>query len=329
MEQTVQFDNAREAQDVAGRGFGLLDRIASAFGVRLAARDTWVRIEGEPDAVARAVRLLGVLRAARNRGVIPREHGVAFALRAFAEGREADLERLYDARIPVTAGMPAVFPRTFGQLRYVEAIAGNDFTFGIGPAGTGKTYLAMAMAVATLLRGDVSRIILTRPAVEAGEALGFLPGDMQQKVFPYLRPLRDALYDMMPAEEIERNTDRGVIEVAPLAYMRGRTLNHAFVILDEAQNTTPEQMLMFLTRLGFDAKCVITGDLTQVDLPGRRTSGLLEARRTLRGIDGIAICELDDADVVRHELVQKIIQAYRKGRSAARRRAAPDGERAG
>lgn len=325
MEQTVQFDNAREAQDLAGRGFGFLDRIGAALGVRLTARDMWVRVEGPAESVARAVRLIGILRAARNRGAIPREHGVMFALRAFAEGREAELERMYEARIPVTTGMPAVLPRTFGQLRYVEAIAANDFTIGIGPAGTGKTYLAMAMAVSTLLRGDVSRIILTRPAVEAGEALGFLPGDIDQKVSPYLRPLRDALYDMMPAEEIERNTGRGVIEVAPLAYMRGRTLNHAFVILDEAQNTTPEQMLMFLTRLGFDAKCVITGDLTQVDLPGRRTSGLLEARRTLRGIEGISICELDDADVVRHELVQKIIQAYRKGRSAARRRGGSSG----
>lgn len=329
MEKLVQFDNVREAQDIAGKGFGLLNRIAAGMAVRLTARDSWIKIEGESEAVSRTERLLGILRAARNRGAIPRARDVAVALRAFAEGREADLDRLHEARIPVSPGLPAVFPHTFGQLRYVESIAANDFTFGIGPAGTGKTYLAMAMAVATLLRGDVSRIILTRPAVEAGEALGFLPGDMNQKMLPYLRPLRDALYDMMPPEEIERNTDRGVIEVAPLAYMRGRTLNHAFVILDEAQNTTPEQMLMFLTRLGFDAKCVITGDLTQIDLPGPRASGLLEARQTLGGIEGIAICELDDSDVVRHELVQRIIRAYRKGRAPGRRRGRAAAEDAG
>ena len=197
---------------------------------------------------------------------------------------------------------------------YVEAIRSTDIAFGIGPAGTGKTYLAMAMAVATLLKNEVSRIILTRPAVEAGEALGFLPGDMHQKVLPYLRPLYDALYDMMSPDDIERNMTRGIIEVAPLAYMRGRTLNHAFVILDEAQNTTPEQMLMFLPRLGFDSKCVITGDLTQIDLPPNKTSGLWEARHTLAKVEGIAIAELTDSDVVRHELVQKIIQAYREGR---------------
>ncbi len=315
METILQFDNAREAQDLTGPAGRWLERVGGALGVRLTAREAWLKIEGPDDAVERAARLFRLLRAARNRGAVPREQGVMFAVRAVLEGREAELERLHATRIAVAAGMPPVFPRTFGQLRYVEAIAACDCTFGIGPAGTGKTYLAMAMAVSTLLRGEVGRIILTRPAVEAGEALGFLPGDVEQKVLPYLRPLRDALYDMMPAEEIERCTSRGVIEVAPLAYMRGRTLNHAFVILDEAQNTTPEQMLMFLTRLGFDSKCVVTGDLTQIDLPGRTMSGLFEARRTLDGIEGIRICELDDSDVVRHELVQKIIQAYRRSRT--------------
>ncbi|MBP7275683.1 MAG: PhoH family protein [Kiritimatiellae bacterium] len=246
-----------------------------------------------------------------------REQGVLYALRKFADGRADELERMFNMRIEVAPGRSPVFPRTFGQLRYVEAVASNDITFGAGPAGTGKTYLAMAMAVQTLLRGDVSRIILTRPAIEAGEALGFLPGDMEEKVFPYLRPLRDALYDMMSPEEIERHTERGVIEVAPLAYMRGRTLNHAFVILDEAQNTTGEQMLMFLTRLGFDSKCVVNGDLTQVDLPRGKSSGLQEALNMLQSIDGISIQHLDDSDVVRHELVQKIIHAYRIGRNGA------------
>lgn len=317
MDQTLQFDNAREAQDLAGRGFRLLSLASEFLGVRLTARDTWIRFEGEPEPVDRAVHFFELIRRARRRGNEMREQGVQYALLKFADGREAELERMFSMRIEVAPGRPPVFPRTFGQFRYVEAVASNDITFGAGPAGTGKTYLAMAMAVQTLLRGDVSRIILTRPAIEAGEALGFLPGDMEEKVFPYLRPLRDALYDMMPPEDIERHTERGVIEVAPLAYMRGRTLNHAFVILDEAQNTTGEQMLMFLTRLGFDSKCVINGDLTQVDLPRGKSSGLQEALNMLESIEGISIQHLDDSDVVRHELVQKIIHAYRVGRNGA------------
>jgi phosphate starvation-inducible PhoH-like protein len=319
----IHFDNPREAMDLAGRGFRLLEVAAPALGVRLTARDIGLRIEGDAETVAEAVRFFELVRRARNRGAVLREQGVLYALRKFSEGRVDDLERLFACRIDVAPGKPPVFPRTFGQFRYVEAIRSNDITFGVGPAGTGKTYLAMAMAVATLLRGEVSRIILTRPAIEAGETLGYLPGDMQQKVFPYLRPLRDALYDMMSPEEIERNTERGVIEVAPLAYMRGRTLNHAFVILDEAQNTTQEQMLMFLTRLGFDSRCVVNGDLTQIDLPPRKTSGLLEASHTLKNIEGISIQPLDDSDVVRHELVQKIIQAYRRVRSRRGRTADP------
>lgn len=313
----IHFDNAREAQDITGKRFEYLARIEEALDVRLTARDTWLLAEGEPEKAAAAIRFVDILRRARSAGISLREHTVLFALRAFREGREQALAQLHACRIDVSPGKAPVFPRTFGQHAYVEAIRGTDISFGIGPAGTGKTYLAMAMAVSTLLRNEVSRIILTRPAVEAGEALGFLPGDMHQKVLPYLRPLYDALYDMMTPDDIERHMVRGIIEVAPLAYMRGRTLNHAFVILDEAQNTTPEQMLMFLTRLGFDSKCVITGDLTQVDLPPYKTSGLLEARRTLRAVEGISIIELSDADVVRHELVQKIIQAYRESREAA------------
>ncbi len=313
---TLHFDNTREVQELLGRRAELLPQLESAFGVRLTARDLWLKIEGEAAAVARVRRLVDTLRVARQSGVSLREPGIAYAVQAFLDGRETELERLYENRIEVADGKPAIFARTFGQLRYLEAIRRHDFVFGIGPAGTGKTYLAMAMAVSELIRGEVSRIILTRPAVEAGENLGFLPGDLQQKVLPYLRPLYDALYDMMGPERIERCTERGVIEVAPLAYMRGRTLNHAFVILDEAQNTTPEQMLMFLTRLGFDSKCVITGDLTQVDLPSHKTSGLLEARRTLRNVEGIALVELAEEDVVRHPLVQKIIQAYRADRAA-------------
>lgn len=314
-EFTLHFDNPRELQEILGRRLDWLPRLEKAFGVKLACRDLWLKLEGEPAAVERAHRFLELLRFARQSGATLREPAVAYALQSFVEGRETDVERLYTQRIEVADGKPPIFARTLGQLRYVEAIRNYDFVFGLGPAGTGKTYLAMAMAVSDLLRGEVSRIILTRPAVEAGENLGFLPGDMQQKVLPYLRPLYDALYDMMSPERIERSTERGVIEVAPLAYMRGRTLNHAFVILDEAQNTTPEQMLMFLTRLGFDSKCVITGDLTQIDLPAHKTSGLLEASRTLRNVEGIAIIELTEADVVRHPLVQKIIQAYRADRA--------------
>ncbi len=317
-ETVIQFDNAREAREIAGVGGDLLRQIEETFEVRLTSRDTWLKIEGAPENVARATRYFEALRGARGRGVPLREHGLLYALEAFRRHKEEALGHLYAFRIEVGAGKPPVFPRTFGQLEYLKAIAACDIAFGIGPAGTGKTYLAMAMAVATLLRGEVSRIILTRPAVEAGEALGFLPGDLHEKVLPYLRPLYDALYDMMAPEEIERNMERGVIEVAPLAYMRGRTLNHAFIILDEAQNTTPEQMLMFLTRLGFDSKCVITGDITQIDLPASKSSGLVEAARVLRGIPDIAIIELGDRDVVRHELVQRIIQAYRRERGEPR-----------
>ena len=207
-------------------------------------------------------------------------------------------------------------PKTAGQKRYVEAIRHHDVTFGIGPAGTGKTYLAMAMAVSALREEKVSRIILTRPAVEAGEALGFLPGDLYEKIDPYLRPLDDALHDMLPAEEIAKHRERGVIEIAPLAYMRGRTLNHAFIILDEAQNATAEQMFMFLTRLGFSSRAVITGDVTQIDLPPHKRSGLVEARVALTRTEGIAIVEFQKRDVVRHPLVQRIIAAYEEHRGA-------------
>lgn len=317
-EQTVHFDNARELRDILGPTAERLAGIGRVFDVRQTARDLWVRIEGGAEAVSTAVRFYETLRRGRSRGIAMREQDVQHALEAFRTGQVDLLEKMYASRIAVTAGRAPVFPRTLGQHRYLEAIRSRDIVFGIGPAGTGKTYLAMAMAVAELLAGGVSRIILTRPAVEAGEALGFLPGTLQEKIQPYLRPLHDALYDMMAAEEIEQQIERGVIEVAPLAYMRGRTLNHAFVILDEAQNTSEEQMLMFLTRLGFDSKCVVTGDLTQIDLPPRKSSGLLEACRTLARVPGIAIVELGDGDVVRHELVQKIIQAYRRSRKTPR-----------
>ena len=313
-EKTFHFDNPREAQELTGRRLEFLTAVEKSLGVSLTSRDLWLSITGPDENVARAHAFFETIRGARNRGIALRETGIHYALAAFVAGNERDLERLYITRIDVAPGKAPVFPKTFGQLRYIEAIRQHDCVFGIGPAGTGKTYQAMAMAVSSLLRGEISRIILTRPAVEAGESLGYLPGDMREKVLPYLRPLYDALHDMMDAADIEKHVERGVIEIAPLAFMRGRTLNHAFVILDEAQNTTPEQMLMFLTRLGFDSKCVITGDLTQIDLPAHKTSGLLEARTALRKTEGVAIIEMHDADVVRHALVQRIILAYREQR---------------
>ena len=228
------------------------------------------------------------------------------------DGRPETLSTVLADVIQVTARGKQIRPRTVGQKHYVDAIRNNDIVFGIGPAGTGKTYLAMAMAIAALKSKQVSRIILTRPAVEAGEKLGFLPGDLQEKVDPYLRPLYDALFDILGLEVYERFRERGIIEIAPLAYMRGRTLDDAFIILDEAQNTSPEQMKMFLTRLGFSSKAVVTGDITQIDLPRRRFSGLEEVRTVLVGIDGIEFVYFSDQDVVRHELVQRIIRAYER-----------------
>jgi len=230
------------------------------------------------------------------------------------EDDQSGLNGLVDTKIFCSPRRPPVMAKTNGQRAYIESIKAHDMTFGIGPAGTGKTYLAMAMAISALKKEEVHRIILTRPAVEAGEALGFLPGDLQDKILPYLRPLYDALHDMLDMEEVQKYIDRGVIEIAPLAYMRGRTLNRAFVVLDEAQNTTTEQMFMFLTRLGADSKCVITGDQTQIDLPANKRSGLIEALHALKEVSGIAFCQFEESDVIRHELVQSIIRAYKEYR---------------
>ncbi|MBX6351388.1 MAG: PhoH family protein, partial [Clostridia bacterium] len=246
------------------------------------------------------------------RGEAVSEQDVAYAVRLARDGRAGELDSLLGDAILVTARGKSIRAKTLGQRRYVEAIRESGVVFGIGPAGTGKTYLAMAMAVEAFRSRRVNRIVLTRPAVEAGEKLGFLPGDLQEKVDPYLRPLYDALYDIMGVEAFEKQMSRGLIEVAPLAYMRGRTLDDSFVILDEAQNTTPEQMKMFLTRLGFGSKAVVTGDVTQIDLPREQESGLNEVRRVLRDVPGIAFVHLTEADVVRHPLVQAIIRAYER-----------------
>ncbi len=312
-ERTLHFDNAREAQDLGGTNGELLPPLENAFAVTAVARDLWLKLAGAAAQVENAAAFVEGLRRARNAGMTLNRHLVDYARTLFAEGRGAELDRLTGMRIDVAPGRAPVFPRTFGQATFLDTIRRSELTFGLGPAGTGKTWLAMAMAVSTLLKNEVSRIILTRPAVEAGEALGFLPGDLQQKILPYLRPLYDALYEMMPVDEVPGLVERGVIEIAPLAYMRGRTLNRAFVILDEAQNTTREQMLMFLTRLGFGSKAVVNGDLTQVDLPAHKLPGLLEAEFLLRQVPGVGVVRLTAADVVRHPLVQRIIEAY-KGR---------------
>lgn len=312
---TIHFDNASEAREVEAVLSTLTESIECEYGLQLVVRDLMIGIEGPEDEAGRIAGFIEGLRDARNRTALD-ARSVGYAFDAFRRGEEDIFERLASIRVDVSPRKPAVYPKTLGQRIYLDAITGNSVTFGIGPAGTGKTYLAMAMAVSALLRDDVSRIILTRPAIEAGENLGYLPGDFQQKVYPYLRPLYDALHDMMPAETIESLIERGVIEVAPLAYMRGRTLNHAFVILDEAQNTTPQQMLMFLTRLGFDSKCVITGDPSQIDLSDPAKSGLLDARSVLAGIQGLEQVILTERDVVRHPLVQKVIEAYQKKQSS-------------
>ncbi len=318
IEEILHFDSARQAQQLFNNDPKNLQALERALGIRATAREGWIKLEGSAEAVSKARRMFELLDSSSRGGQPVRNKEFAYALNVVQhEGAEA-LAGLFDTKIQTSARKATVTPKTTGQRRYVEAIQKHDLTLGVGPAGTGKTYLAMAMAVAALREEKVARIILTRPAVEAGEALGFLPGDLYEKIAPYLRPLHDALHDMMPADEIQRNTERGVIEIAPLAYMRGRTLNNAFIILDEAQNATAEQMFMFLTRLGFNSRAVVTGDPTQVDLPKNRPSGLIEAVRALRGVEGIAICQFDRRDVVRHPLVQRIITAYEEHRGRRR-----------
>lgn len=269
-------------------------------------------MKGEREQVRTAENLIHDLRELSLQGYSLRPEDIRFAVRAMSEGENMSLKELFLNNIPVSSKRRFIIPKTENQKRYLDSIKGFDIVFGVGPAGTGKTYLAMAMAVNALLKKEVSRIVLARPAIEAGEKLGFLPGDIQEKVNPYLRPLYDALYDMMDVEKVMSLMERGVIEIAPLAFMRGRTLNDAFVILDEAQNTTTEQMKMFLTRLGFNSKAVITGDITQIDLPSNRASGLVEVMKILNGLEGITFVAFSDRDVVRHKLVQAIIKAYER-----------------
>lgn len=308
--ETLHFENARAAQQLFNHDPRNLDALQKQLGVKTTVRDGWIKLEGPADAIERARHLFASLEGSLKAGSPMRNREFTHALHVVQHEGISTLQDLMSDRVQTHEKKPAVTAKTVGQKKYLDAIRKNDITFGIGPAGTGKTYLAVAMALATLRAGEVSRIILTRPAVEAGEALGFLPGDLYEKILPYLRPLHDALHDMLPTEEIQKLTERTAIEIAPLAYMRGRTLNNAFIILDEAQNSTTEQMLMFLTRLGHGSKAVITGDETQVDLPPHKRSGLLEAHRALRKVEGIAVIEFEGRDVVRHPLVQRIISAY-------------------
>ncbi len=316
--ETLHFENARLAQQLYNNDPRNLQAIEQQLAVKATSREGWIKLEGEPEALDRAKHLFLMLEEALNAGTPVRQREFTHALNIVKNEGVSMLKDIMSDRIQTSDKKPSVTAKTVGQKKYLDAIRRHDVTFGVGPAGTGKTYLAVAMALSALREGKVSRIILTRPAVEAGEALGFLPGDLYEKIMPYLRPLHDALHDMMPAEEIQKNTERGVIEIAPLAYMRGRTLNHAFIILDEAQNSTTEQMFMFLTRLGINSKAVVTGDETQIDLPAQKRSGLLEAHRALRYTEGIAIVEFSRRDVVRHPLVQRIIAAYEEHRGKDR-----------
>ena len=282
-----------------------------SLGVQIDLRSDSVRVMGEAGAVARVEGIFADFESLRRSGVHPHNGELNALLKVVVADPTVTLRGLIESGKQRGAGTKrSVQPRTANQRKYLESIEKNDMVFGLGPAGTGKTYLAVAMAVNALLSKKVSRIVLVRPAVEAGERLGFLPGSLQEKVDPYMRPLYDALYDLIDPAKVDRMLETGVIEIAPLAFMRGRTLNEAFIIMDEAQNTTNEQMKMFLTRLGNGAKAVITGDLTQIDLPNPKKSGLLEALRVLEGVDGIHFCRFEDVDVVRHQLVQRIVQAY-------------------
>jgi phosphate starvation-inducible protein PhoH and related proteins len=321
--ETLHFENARVAQQLFNNDPRNLQAVEQQLGVKATAREGWIKLEGAAEAIERARHLFLLLESSLKGGAAVRAREFSHALNIVKQEGVSALKDLLTDRIQTSDKKPGVTAKTLGQKRYLDAIRHHDVTLGVGPAGTGKTYLAVAMALAALRAGSVSRIILTRPAVEAGEALGFLPGDLYEKILPYLRPLHDALHDMLPAEEIQKHTERGVIEIAPLAYMRGRTLNNAFIILDEAQNSTTEQMFMFLTRLGISSKAVITGDETQIDLPPHKHSGLVEAHRALRHIDGIAIVEFTKRDVVRHPLVQRIITAYEEHRGKTRPAAPP------
>lgn len=308
--ETIHFSSARQMSALYANDERNLDEAEHSLNVSLTSRDDWITADGSPESIEATKALFELLEAARVQGLRIRSSDFHYTLRCVADGKAKELREIYRNPLVIKLKRQSVVPKTLNQKRYLQAIDAHAITFGIGPAGTGKTYLAMAMALKELLEGKVERIILTRPAVEAGEALGFLPGELQEKILPYLTPLYDAMNDMIGKEQTMQLVERGIVEIAPLAYMRGRTLANAFVVLDEAQNTTHEQMMMFLTRLGDGSRMVVTGDITQVDLPRSKQSGLKEATRILKKVSGIHLFYFDGQDVVRHPLVQDIINAY-------------------
>ena len=316
MEQRISIERLEQAVNIFGSFDSNIRLLEQEFHVTVVNRDGEIRVEGEPEDTMLAVKAIQALLTLSSRGEPIGEQNVRYVIGLVRSGKEAQITELTGDVLCISAKGRPIKPKTIGQKEYIALVLKNTVTIGVGPAGTGKTYLAVAAAVQAFRDKQVNRIILTRPAVEAGERLGFLPGDLQSKVDPYLRPLYDALFDMLGAETYQKYLERGNIEVAPLAYMRGRTLDDSFIILDEAQNTSREQMKMFLTRLGFGSKIVITGDVTQIDLPDGKPSGLKEAMRVLRNVEGIGICELTNADVVRHVMVQRIVEAYERYETA-------------
>lgn len=308
--ETIHFPSARQLSLLYAEDDRNLEEAEHTLDVRLTTRDDWVAVEGGEAGIAAVRALFELLESAREQGLRIRGSDFHYTLRCVAEDKTDELREIYRNPLVIKLKRQSVVPKTLNQKRYLQVIDRHPITFGIGPAGTGKTFLAMAMALKELLEGKVERIILTRPAVEAGEALGFLPGELQEKILPYLTPLYDAMHDMVGKEQTAQLVERGIVEIAPLAYMRGRTLANAFVVLDEAQNTTHEQMMMFLTRLGDGSRMVVTGDITQIDLPRTKQSGLKEATRILKDIERICLFYFGGQDVVRHPLVQDIINAY-------------------
>ena len=319
-EQVISFERMEQAVGLFGSFDENIRQVEKAFSVEVISRGSELKVTGDAENVSKAVRAINGLLTLINKGEELSAQNVRYVLSLVEDGKEDKLESMTSGCICITSKGKPVKPKTLGQKNYVEAIRQNTVTIGVGPAGTGKTYLAVAMAVTAFRAKDINRIILTRPAVEAGEKLGFLPGDLQQKVDPYLRPLYDALFDMLGAENFQKQQERGSIEVAPLAYMRGRTLDDSFIILDEAQNTTAEQMKMFLTRLGFNSKMVVTGDITQIDLPDGKRSGLVDAIKVLKNVEDVETVRFNEKDVVRHKLVQDIIKAYEKSEEERKRR---------
>ena len=320
IEQVINIDRMEHAVSLFGSFDENILLIEKEFGVSVLSRGSELKIKGDAEKVMLAEKAVKGLLTLVNKGETLNEQNVRYVLSLVREGSEDKLSSMGSDCICITAKGKPVKAKTLGQKKYIEAIKNNTIVLGVGPAGTGKTYLAVALAVAAFRAKEVNRIILTRPAVEAGEKLGFLPGDLQQKVDPYLRPLYDALFDMLGSENFQRYQEKGCIEVAPLAYMRGRTLDDSFIILDEAQNTTPEQMKMFLTRLGFGSKIVVTGDITQIDLPDGKRSGLVDVMRILKNIEDIDMVKFTEKDVVRHKLVQDIIKAYEKYEEGKKRK---------